>query len=95
MPNNQTPGILEDFVSFLIPQDEALLWEMARTCVDKIPDDMRHFKDRHIIKAQIHTWLAWQEEPGQPLGIAVTAKFLDSESPYAHDLVDWVRRVFP
>jgi hypothetical protein len=54
----------------------------------------RHFSEPSTPKAQIHTWLAWQEEPGQPFGIAVTARYLDADAPHAQKLVDWVRRLF-
>lgn len=94
MPDNQTtPGILENFVSFLIPDDDASLWQYAQDCVNKIPVQP-HFSTVDVPKAQIHTWLAWQQEPGQPLGIAMTARYLDADAPHALNLVDWVKQVF-
>lgn len=95
MPNNQIPGVLEDFCSFLIPDAESSLWQRAKDCVASIPQEQRHFPEASTPKAQIHTWLAWQEEPGQPLGIAVTARYLNAEAPYAQRLVNWIRRLFP
>lgn len=94
MPNNQIPGILEDFISFLIPESDAPLWQQAITCVGNIPETQRHFPDVDVPKARIHTWLAWQKKPGQPLGIAVTAKYLDVKAPYAQVLINWVKQVF-
>jgi len=94
MPNNQLPGILENFIGFLIPDGDAPLWQRAQACVDDIPEAQRHFSDIAVPKAQIHTWLAWQKEPGQPLGTAVTAKYLDAHAPYALTLVHWVKQVF-
>ncbi len=94
MPDNQVPGILENFVSFLIPNDEAPLWQRAKDCVNGIPEEQRHFSTPDLPKAQIHTWLAWQKEPGQPFGIAITAKYLDADASCALNLVDWVKRVF-
>jgi hypothetical protein len=94
MPDNQTtPGILENFVSFLIPDDDASLWQYAKDCVNKIPAQ-RHFSEVNVPKAEIHTWLAWQQEPGQPLGIAITARYLNADAPYALKLIDWVEQVF-
>jgi len=95
MPDNQVPGILENFVSFLIPDDDAPLWQRAIDCVNRIPEAQRHFPIVALPKARIHTWLAWQEKPGQPLGIAITAaKCLDANAPCALNLINWVKQVF-
>lgn len=88
MPDNQVPGILENFVSFLIPDAELPLWQKAQECVDSILPEQRHFSEVDVPKAQVHTWLAWQKEPGQPLGIAMTARYLDANAPNALRLVD-------
>jgi hypothetical protein len=94
MPDNQVPGILENFVRFLIPNDEASLWQRAIDCVNGIPEGQRHFPRVDLPKVQIHTWLAWQKNPGQPLGIAITAKYLDANAPCALNLINWVKQVF-
>lgn len=47
-----------------------------------------------VRKAMIHTWLAWQREPGRPMGLAITKRFLDPEAPSAMEFVAWVRRLF-
>ena len=93
MPDNKVPGIVENFVSFLIPDADAPLWQRAKDCVDGIPEEQRHFSTLALPKAQIHTWLAWQEDPGQQFGIAMTAS-LDANASHAVNLVDWVKRVF-
>lgn len=94
MPDNQATGILENFVSFLIPDADAPLWQYAIDCVSRIPETQRHFSTVDLPKTQIHTWLAWQKEPGQPLGIAIAAKYLDADTPCALNLIDWVKQVF-
>ncbi|MCD4738015.1 MAG: hypothetical protein K8R89_01985 [Anaerolineae bacterium] len=94
MPDNRVPGILEDFVAFLIPDENTFLWQHAVDSVAKIPAEQRNFPAVALPKAEIHTWLAWQKEPGQPFGLALTAKYLDSNAPYALNLVSWVQRVF-
>lgn len=91
MPNNQIPGILEDFIEFLIPEQD-LLWASAKDCVAQIPEQLRLF--RHTKKAEIHTWLAWQEEPGTPMGQAITKTYLKGHNPQAQQLIQWIRRVF-
>lgn len=93
MPNNILPGILEDFVSFLVPPND-VLWQRAKDCVDQIPTEDRRFPPVRQSKAYIHTWLAWQEEPGKPLGQSITSRYLDANAPHAQQLVDWIRRLF-
>jgi hypothetical protein len=39
------------------------------------------FKDVHLSKAEIYTYLAWQDEPGKPFGIAITVHTLQFLTP--------------
>ena len=93
MPNNELSGMLESFVRFLVPADDSL-WDRAADCLTRIPDQERRFPAAHQIKAHVHTWLAWQEEPGTPLGLAITKRYLDADAPHARQLMDWVCRLF-
>lgn len=93
MPNNQTSGILEDFLHFLVPQPN-ILFDHARDSVAAIPEGERRFKQLYEPKAVIHTWLAWQEDPGRPFGTAITANFLDPNVQEAGVLADWLKRLF-
>ena len=91
MPDNKTPGILEDFLQYLIPKSDAL-FSHAVNSVDSLPE--QRFKDKDRPKALIHTWLAWQKEPGRPYGTAITARFLDPDLPQADVLASWLERLF-
>ena len=91
MPDNTTTGILEDFLAFLVPQPDSL-FEHVNTSVDSIPD--RRFSELDKPKAIMHTWLAWQKEPGQPYGTAIMSRFLDATLPQADILVSWLNRLF-
>ncbi len=93
MPNNQLPGILENFIEFLIPQPDNL-WDRAKICVDQIPADKRRFKESYLQKAYIHTWLAWQEEPGTPIGHAVTKRYLNPDATTAQEFLNWLMLLF-
>ena len=94
MPDNRTNGILEDFLHFLIPQPNSLLDHVVQS-VSNIPEEeLRFRKPEDEPKAVIHTWLAWQQEPGKPFGTAITARFLDANVPEAHVLVSWLKRLF-
>ena len=92
MPENAAAGMLEDFIAALVPEED-FLWRRAAEVVDQIPGEHRRFSGVHRSKAHVHTWLAWQEEPGSPMGLAITKRFLDAEAPQAQRFVSWVRRL--
>lgn len=93
MPDNLHTGMLEHFVSAMIaPQN--FLWDKAVRDVQAIPSNQRLFPNRHTRKAEIHTWLAWQETPGKPMGIGVTAGYFDHQSPIALAFVQWIKTLF-
>ena len=91
MPDNRNSGILEDFLRFLVPAN-CRLFNHAQTVVANLPE--RRFSPVAEPKALIHTWLAWQEDPGRPLGQSITAKFLDAGVPQVDVFVEWLRRLF-
>ncbi len=93
MPNNRRCGNLEHFLKFLIRQPNAL-YDHAKSSVANIPPGCQRFNDIDRPKALIHTWLAWQKEPGNPYGTAITAQFLDPNVPEVNTLVEWLRRLF-
>ncbi|HYT27447.1 MAG TPA: DUF3226 domain-containing protein [Ktedonobacteraceae bacterium] len=95
MPDNKIPGMLEDFVGFLRPEGD-LLWPMVDEAVLNVKslEEEHRFRNVHESKARIHTWLAWQKEPGKPMGQAITARYLDADAPHAQQLITWIRRLF-
>lgn len=92
MPNNQLDGKLEDFCAELANQDAL---NYARECVATAKErSFTTFKSEHKSKADIHTYLAWQDEPGNPLGLAITATALDAKHPLAKDLANFLEKLF-
>lgn len=89
MPNNQLPGMLEDFLAFLVPSIDPAL-PLVDQFLDGIPGPIRRFRPAHRSKARIYTWLAVQEEPGKPLGQAITARYLDAASAVAAPFLAWL-----
>ena len=95
MPNNSLPGELEDFIAFLVPQrDGNPLWAYAAQCLDSLPEAPERYPEQDRSKAHVHTWLAWQHEPGKPLGQAITARYIDANAPDAKQLIAWLRNLF-
>lgn len=93
MPDNKMPGILEDFLRFLVPDGDNLLTHVDEA-MSGIGPEQRRFSDLKKAKARIHTWLAWQAEPGKPFGQAIAARYLDSSLPAADIFAGWLQRTF-
>jgi len=93
MPDNQANGILEDFLRFLVPTGSQL-FALVETSVASIPADEMRFSVLARPKALIHTWLAWQQEPGKPLGTAITARYLDPGVAQVDVLISWLNRLY-
>lgn len=91
MPDNAVSGMLENFIAFLVRPDDAL-WNRAIEVVDQLPE--YRFPIGQKSKAQIHTWLAWQEKPGLPMGLAIKAQYLQADALPAQQLMSWLRRLF-
>lgn len=91
MPDNTQSGMLEDFLLAQIPEDDALL-DHATRAVAELPE--RRFSDKHHIKAKIHTWLAWQKEPGTPLRLAFKRRCFKTDNALAQRFHDWLVRLF-
>ena len=92
MPNNRTPGELEDFVEAMIPNGDPV-WPRARAYIDGIPQADRKFAQGKIQRAKVHAWLAAREEPRR-MGLAVGAGDLDVNVRHCRDFADWLRRLF-
>ncbi|AUX20565.1 hypothetical protein SOCEGT47_010370 [Sorangium cellulosum] len=91
MPDNRLPGMLEDFLSFLVPRGDGCL-PLVDDFLASIPSESRRFAEIQHAKARIHAWLAVQEEPGKPLGQAITARYLDTETIAASEFLAWLRK---
>ncbi len=94
MPDNRAPGTLEDFAARLIPDDDLLLPRAVSALQEIEAAGLRRYRVAHRPKALIHTWLAWQENPGHPMGLAIKAGALRHDAPPALEFVAWLRRLF-
>lgn len=94
MPNNQDLGMLEDFAAYLIPDGDDLRPFTAKILNEIETANQNRYSPIHRSKAFIHTWLAWQKEPGKPMGQAITARALSADSPIAHTFIRWLSRLF-
>lgn len=92
MPDNLSRGMLEDFLAKLAPEDAM---DFAKQCVNNAKDSgFSTYKEVHQSKAEIHTYLAWQDEPGNPLGTSIAANALNAELPEATKFVEFLKTLF-
>ncbi|HEX7499224.1 MAG TPA: DUF3226 domain-containing protein [Polyangia bacterium] len=93
MPNNEVAGALEDFLKGLVPEADTC-WQHADTSTKQARVIGAPLKENDHAKGAIHTWLAWQDPPGQPFGTALNARILNHDSPEALGFVAWFKRLF-
>ncbi|HUU85700.1 MAG TPA: DUF3226 domain-containing protein [Phycisphaerae bacterium] len=95
MPDNVTDeGKLEHLVETLVPTGDALFGH-AKTTTDQAVALGARFPVKDRTKAELHCWLAWQEEPGRPFGTAIKAHFFRHDSEVALRFASWFRKLFP
>lgn len=93
MPDNQQDGKLETFLQALIDRKDGLI-DHATVSTKQAKKLGATFSEPDVEKAVLHTWLAWQEEPGCPFGTAIKAKYFTHESPAAASFVAWFKRLY-
>ena len=94
MPDNQHMGMLEDLLARLIPAEAGPLYNLARRCTAESRNNDAPYRDVHRTKAEMYTWLAWQDAPGLRLHEAVRHRVLDPEGPESRPFVTWFRGLF-
>lgn len=96
MPNNQLTGAIEEFLQMLI-RERDVLWNEAELIVEKLEneiDEALRFPKKYRSKALIHSFLAWQKEPGRPMGFAITKRYFDANADLAKTFAAWLERLF-
>ena len=93
MPDNQSRGMLETFLRYLVRIEHEQLWQHACDATDTARlNHSAPYKSVHLDKARIHTFLAWQDEPGAQLHEAINYAILDPVSPYCKPFVTCLKR---
>ncbi len=94
MPDNRFSGMLEDFLLRLIPDESRPLYDLATNSVADAKRNGAPFRDVHVRKAEIYTWLAWQDPPDLRLHEAVEHTVLDPARAESRTFVNWFRSLF-
>jgi hypothetical protein len=95
MPNNQDEGMLEDWISQVVHQEQPqqTLLAHANSVVANLPVAL--FGPTGVKKAEIASWLAWQADPGKGLYHTIKARLLDPAAPLYTGLKAWMEHVYP
>lgn len=94
LPDNSLDhGELEHFLRSLVPSNDES-FRFAETCTGEAKNHGARFKDGNRLKADLHCWLAWQEEPGQRFGMAIKMNYFESHSDVALAFVLWFKRLY-
>jgi hypothetical protein len=94
MPDNESEGDMETFLKYLVPNSSEPIWDYAVESVKTAKGMGCQFRHNHLPKANLYTWLAWHDPPGQSPGRALTKKALDPHCPSATRFVDWFRKLY-
>jgi hypothetical protein len=95
MPNNADAGMAENLFLTLFSSEQNARRDFAKQTLDHLEADGFNLYDidRQRSKALAHTLLAWQKEPGVPMGAAVIKQFIKLP-PERLPFVDWLCRLF-
>lgn len=99
MPDNISPGTLEDWIIRCRHPGETSLWQHAQQAINTLPGGPRFNPTTRRAKADVATWLAWQASPGEERYTLVnslggTQPLLDETAPLFQALCNWLRQVF-
>ena len=94
MPDNQQEGMLETFLSCMITDENKSIWQYAQEVTKEAKNKGAAFKDSHVDKANIYTWLAWQNEPGRQLHQAIKERILNPNHPKADVFFNWFKALY-
>ena len=92
MPDNRSPGELEDFVQTMIPVDDPV-WPISKHYIDSIPDALRKFIPKKKSRAELYAWLATRKDP-KFMGTAIKAEDLRINGALCASFAAWMQRLF-
>ncbi len=93
MPNNRAYGMFEDLLMGSLSNRVA--GYTAAAVKQAKADGIAKFKDTHLSKAVIRTYMAWQDPPDiQYLGLAIKRRAFENIEAECSQFVHWLERLF-
>ncbi len=93
MPDNSQIGRIEEFIEKLVPAQHPT-WSHAQSSTTQAQALGAPLRTQDHIKGALHTWLAWQADPGLPFGTALSSNILGHNSLEAQRFVSWFKQCF-
>ncbi|MBD2386275.1 DUF3226 domain-containing protein [Cylindrospermum sp. FACHB-282] len=94
MPDNIIQGMLETFLGYMIPEQGEYIWQYAQEVAREAKKKGATFKDSYLDKAEIYTWLAWQDEPGRQIHQAIKYNILNPQNPKVQGFITWFKTLY-
>lgn len=89
MPDNGSHGMLESFLRHCVGDPKETLWLYGEAACAEAKRLGANYREVHRDKAIIHSWLSWQDPPGQTIYTALIERIIKAESEHANSFVDW------
>ena len=94
MPNNNINGMIEDFMTFLVPPEDKLLPIVNATLLTIEEQNLHKYSLLHKSKATIHCWLSLQEDPGTPMGLSISKRYVTTDTETCKQLIHWITTLY-
>ena len=95
MPDNRSPGKLEDFARRLVKSGDEGLWDHAgQATSESIVPGMPGLRPRTRSRPMFTRSSPGRKCQGVPMGLAITKQFLDADSSEARNFVAWLCRLY-
>lgn len=93
MPNNKAYGMFEDLLLSCL-SDQVARYTTGVVKQSKV-DGIARYRDTHLSKAVIRTYMAWQDPPDvKGLGLAIKRGVFENIEAQCKQFVDWLDRLF-
>lgn len=94
MPNNKDDGTIENWIKDIIISSDRALFDQACMSVSALSN--KKFSRTSIVKAEIATWLAWQEQPGRTPAYTLRPgkELVDTSHLNFIQLQEWLKEAF-
>lgn len=94
MPDNKTPGMIEDFIIDSDMFDFNALTLTCKCVENAKREGIATFKENQCSKAIVHTFLAWQDRPGDLLSWHINKNKIKPNTENGEAFINWLTRLF-
>lgn len=100
MPDNQNTGAIENFLwQSGVNTKYSNTYHTVAELVTKFEQDksnppITHYIPNHHHKALVYTFLAWVEDPGNPMGRSIDKECWNIESVIVNEFMNWLNKLY-